>query len=258
MELLVVCGLLKLLLPLRISIARLAIQEQEELKCRYPSLSRQEIATHTRYIIPIRGRSRFTMHASAFHVGILAIPFVVAEQHHATRPRQTGSTTTPSRVESGINTECKTCPYELCINAAAYDSSTDLTLTCWTRGETIVDTNLWYKTTDGCYVTEWDIIEGNCKSWSSSGSTSSSRTVDTGVISYCGEVEETYTQGPSRTVFNTECNIVPDFVPELADHTKMYQPDIDLTLTCYTDDGSQVLGNRYAYCSLSLAGPDTR
>lgn len=72
----------------------------------------------------------------------------------------------------------------------------------------------------------------------------SSRAVDTEVLSYCGKVRETYTQGPSTTVFNTECNIIPEFVGELADHTKMYKPDVDLTLTCFTDEGDQVLGNR--------------
>lgn len=101
---------------------------------------------------------------STLYSGLLAIPFVVAGQHRLFQARQANSTTTPSRVESGINTECKTCPYEQCINTVAYDSSTDLTLTCWTRGESVVDTNLWYKTTDGCYVTEWDIIDGNCGS----------------------------------------------------------------------------------------------
>lgn len=23
--------------------------------------------------------------------------------------------------------------------------------------------SVWYETTDDCYVTEWDIIDGNCK-----------------------------------------------------------------------------------------------
>lgn len=68
---------------------------------------------------------------------------------------------------------------------------------------------------------------------------------DTDVLSSCGPVAETYTQGPSRTVYNTECNIIPDFVGESADHTKMYKPEVDLTLTCYTNDGTQVLGNGY-------------
>lgn len=123
----------------------------------------------------------------------------------------------------------------------------------------------WYKTTDGCFVTEWDIIDGNCRSPQrqhgpcvpgivySSLETSSVAYVcppphlDTSVLSYCGDVAETYTQGPSSTVFNTECNIIPEFVREPADHTKMYTPEVDLTVTCSTNDGDAVLGNTYVY-----------
>lgn len=128
--------------------------------------------------------------------------------------------------------------------------------------------SVWYKTTDSCFVTEWDIIEGNCKGFFcfSSSFLLSSRicnlsgsshgylevdgladlhSSDTDVLSSCGTIAETYTQGPSRTVFNTECNIIPEFVREPEDHTKMYQPEVDLTLTCSTDEGDEVLGNRY-------------
>lgn len=55
-------------------------------------------------------------------------------------PRQANDTTVPSRVEKGIQTECKTCPYSLCTNKAAYEYEQDMTLTCWTKGDTIVDT----------------------------------------------------------------------------------------------------------------------
>lgn len=67
---------------------------------------------------------------------------------------------------------------------------------------------------------------------------------DTDVLSYCGKVDPVYTTGPSKTSYNTECNIIPEFVAETEDHTKMYQPEVDLTLTCYTNDGDEVLGNR--------------
>lgn len=50
------------------------------------------------------------------------------------------STTIGSKVQDGIQTECKTCPYELCINHAAYYYDTYMTLTCWTYGDDIVDT----------------------------------------------------------------------------------------------------------------------
>lgn len=65
------------------------------------------------------------------------------------------------------------------------------------------------------------------------------------VLPYCGEIAETYTQGPSKTVFNTECNIIPDFVADVEDHTKMYKPEVDLTLTCRTAEGEAVLDNTY-------------
>lgn len=54
-------------------------------------------------------------------------------------PRQGNATTIPSRVESGIETECKTCPYSLCPNQLAFDYATEMTLTCWTYGDNIVD-----------------------------------------------------------------------------------------------------------------------
>lgn len=53
--------------------------------------------------------------------------------------RQDNATTIPSRVESGIATECKTCPYSLCTNQLAFDYGNEMTLTCWTYGDNIVD-----------------------------------------------------------------------------------------------------------------------
>lgn len=46
-------------------------------------------------------------------------------------------------------------------------------------------------------------------------------------------------------MYNTECNIIPEFVHELEDHTKMYKPEVDLTLTCVTFTGDEVLENAY-------------
>lgn len=78
------------------------------------------------------------MHA-ALYTSLLAVP-LVAGRHQAFQARQANATTVPSRVEKGIQTECKTCPYELCTNTAAYLYEQDLTLTCWTIGDTIVET----------------------------------------------------------------------------------------------------------------------
>ncbi|KAJ4397817.1 hypothetical protein N0V93_002054 [Gnomoniopsis smithogilvyi] len=167
-------------------------------------------------------------------INLLIVP-CVASRYPLFQTRQNNSTRVPSRVEDGIQTECKTCPYSLCTNVAAYEYDQSLTLTCWTRGDSIVETNIWYETTDNCYVTEWDIIDGNY----------------TGVLPYCGKIAETYTQGPSKTVYNTECNIIPEFVGETADHTKMYKPEVDLTLTCRTSEGEAVLDNTNWYKTLS-------
>jgi hypothetical protein len=40
-------------------------------------------------------------------------------------------------LEHGVNTECKTCPYSLCPNVAAYGSEDPVKLTCWTHGDVI-------------------------------------------------------------------------------------------------------------------------
>lgn len=70
---------------------------------------------------------------------LLVVPLVAGYQPMS-RPRQSNSTGVPSRVEDGIQTECKTCPYSLCTNQAAYEYGYEMTLTCWTRGDLIVDT----------------------------------------------------------------------------------------------------------------------
>lgn len=78
------------------------------------------------------------MHA-ALYTSLLVVPLVAA-RHQNLQARQANGTTVPSRVEDGIQTECKTCPYSLCTNKVAYEYSTDLTLTCWTTGDNIVET----------------------------------------------------------------------------------------------------------------------
>lgn len=130
--------------------------------------------------------------------------------------------------------------------------------------------SIWYETTDNCYVTEWDIIDGNCTSGELAPRgkyaylfscfelkliKEPTLYLDTSVLPYCGKIAETYTQGPGKTVYNTECNIIPEFVGETADHTKMYKPEVDLTLTCKTTEGEAVLDNTYVLPGIhSLAG----
>lgn len=64
---------------------------------------------------------------------------------------------------------------------------------------------------------------------------------------------------PSKTVYNTECNIIPAFV-DVNDHIKMYQTDVALTLTCYTTSGDNTMGSRYVFrrrgeCFYEAAAP---
>jgi len=99
----------------------------------------------------------------------------------------------------------------------------------WRSNSHFHPNSTWLKTQDGCYVTQWDIIEY-----------AGDYTTD---LPYCGAIPETITTGSSRTVYNTECNIIPEFVDD-EDHVKMYQPEVDLTLTCYTTAGDSDLGNR--------------
>ncbi|POS75078.1 hypothetical protein DHEL01_v206520 [Diaporthe helianthi] len=152
--------------------------------------------------------------------------------------RQDNATTIPSRVENGINTECKTCPYSLCPNQLAIGSGEDLTLTCWTYGDNIVDSNIWLRTTDGCYVTQWDIIEY------------AGDYTNTAGFPFCGDIPQTYTTATSATIYYTECNIIPETV-ERQDRIKMYKTEVDLTLTCSTDEGESILGNTRWFKTLS-------
>jgi hypothetical protein len=64
-----------------------------------------------------------------------------------------------------IPTECKTCPRSLCPNKVAYTWDESFNVTCWTRGTKIMSDRLWLKSGDGCYVTQWDVIEypGDCE-----------------------------------------------------------------------------------------------
>lgn len=72
---------------------------------------------------------------------LIALPLVAGTSPLAVEPRQAANgTTVASRVEDGIQTECKTCPYKLCTNVAAYEYDHETSLTCWTRGDSIVET----------------------------------------------------------------------------------------------------------------------
>lgn len=67
---------------------------------------------------------------------LVIVPLVAGRGLQAIR---SNDTTIASRVESGINTECKVCPYKLCTNHVDYLYEDTMTLTCWTYGDNIVD-----------------------------------------------------------------------------------------------------------------------
>jgi hypothetical protein len=64
-------------------------------------------------------------------------------------------------LEPGVATECKTCPYKLCTNKAFYDYNTQVSLTCWTKGTSVDGDSTWLKTSDGCFVTQYDLADYN-------------------------------------------------------------------------------------------------
>lgn len=156
--------------------------------------------------------------------------------------------TIPSRAMA--ETECKTCPYNLCPNKAWDDANTELT--CWTEGSLvgedkysasgIVNTifwsrdSIWLKTKDNCYVTQWDMVEysGDCicsvpywkRGWPYS---------DTTDLPYCGRIREKWTDVPARTKYVAECYYNTRFDEFIV---KRYKYEIDLTLTCVTRNSS--------------------
>jgi len=132
-------------------------------------------------------------------------------------------------LEKGVETECKTCPYSLCTNVAWYTYSTNVTLTCWTSGTSIDNDTTWLKTTDGCYVTQYDLKLYN-------------GTYETD-LEYCGEDSEVenLTFDYTTVIYDSECNICPDNGDCAVQ--QYLSPDTDITVTCWTDAGSHVIGD---------------
>ncbi|KAF2684888.1 hypothetical protein K458DRAFT_267526, partial [Lentithecium fluviatile CBS 122367] len=113
-----------------------------------------------------------------------------------------------------IPTECKTCPYNLCPNTKVYDwENSGMNLTCWSAGSDIAGDTTWLKTTDNCYVTQYDIEEY----------------ADTEDLPYCGYIEPEWTHASARTKYYSECYYEPyiEGVP-----IKNYKYNINLDLTC--------------------------
>ncbi|OCL14595.1 hypothetical protein AOQ84DRAFT_280768 [Glonium stellatum] len=132
-------------------------------------------------------------------------------------------------VEHGVSTECKTCPYSLCTNKLYYDSDTPaVVLQCWTHGTEIAGDNIWLGTSDGCYVTQYDLALYN-----------GSYTRD---LEYCGSdsEEENLTEDAATTQYDTECNICPWID---CDTVQYLGPQTDLIVTCWTNDSSLIISD---------------
>ncbi|TVY41086.1 hypothetical protein LSUB1_G001098 [Lachnellula subtilissima] len=136
-----------------------------------------------------------------------------------------------STVEPGIETACKVCPWQKCVNTKVYpyfDEATEqdydnVTLVCWTRGENVggADGNkIWLGTVDNCYVNQYDLVDYNGTYQSD--------------LKYCGRdsEEEFYTTQDASTKYDTECNINPSIDSATL---KYLVPNRDLTATCWTD-----------------------
>ncbi|CZT47113.1 uncharacterized protein RSE6_07642 [Rhynchosporium secalis] len=130
-------------------------------------------------------------------------------------------------LEHAVATECKTCPYSLCTNKAFYDYDTAVTLLCWTRGTVIDGDNTWLRTSDNCYVTQYDLMEY-----------SGDYTTD---LSYCGKASEEkhLTFDDVTTKYDAECNICPDYGS--CETIQYRKAGTDLTVTCWTGDGAAVI-----------------
>ncbi|PQE33927.1 NLP/P60 protein [Rutstroemia sp. NJR-2017a WRK4] len=131
-------------------------------------------------------------------------------------------------LEHAVETECKTCPYSLCTNKKFYEYDTQVTLVCWTSG-TVIDgdsnASTWLRTTDDCYVTQYDLTDY----------------ADETDLSFCGpeSTEEHITYDSARTKYNTECNICDN--NSNCEVIKYIKYGTDITVTCWTDEGALVI-----------------
>lgn len=132
-------------------------------------------------------------------------------------------------VEHGVNTECKTCPFVLCPNKLYYESDTNVTLTCFTEGTEIAGNSVWLGTTDGCYVTQYDLELYNG--------------TYANVLPACSTVptKESITKGSATLKYDTECNITPSTSVDTVHYLK---PNTHVTVTCWTNvDTTTVINN---------------
>ncbi|SPO07030.1 uncharacterized protein DNG_09724 [Cephalotrichum gorgonifer] len=134
---------------------------------------------------------------------------------------------------------CRTCPYSICTHV--YESTQRHNLTCWTQGDVIGDTDMWLRTTDGCYLAEYDLIEYE-------GDFSAE-------LDYCGNIPLAVTQERATVRYLSECLWGYETGNE---GIAYYGRDVDITVTCWAE-GSEVIGDLYwyktlDYCWVSGAG----
>ncbi|CAD6442170.1 bbbc2ba7-e44e-49d6-960a-c04561a073dc [Sclerotinia trifoliorum] len=132
-------------------------------------------------------------------------------------------------LERGVATECKTCPYSLCTNKEYYDYDTVVSLICWTTGTIIGGDSTWLRTSDDCYITQYDLTDyaGEYED----------------DLSFCGHDStiEHYTTAPATTKYNTECNLCDDNADCAI--IKYLKYGTDITVTCWTDQGDLVIND---------------
>ncbi|KAF7960792.1 hypothetical protein EAE96_000465 [Botrytis aclada] len=132
-------------------------------------------------------------------------------------------------LEQGVATECKTCPYSLCTNKEYYNYETVVSLICWTTGTVIDGDSTWLRTSDDCYVTQYDLAD-----YAGEYETD---------LSFCGQDStiEHITTAPATTKYNTECNICDDNAS--CEVIKYLKYGTDITVTCWTDLGGLVIND---------------
>lgn len=163
-----------------------------------------------------------------FHLGFLPVLALATPILNSVsvevRPKQTVNGT----VE--YTTQCKTCPYNLCTNVNVPWGGDIVTLTCWTNGELVGDARRWLKTTDNCYITEYDLIEypGDFS-------------VD---LKHCGNTPFDITRQPAKVRYLSECKWS---YSTSAESIKYYGRDVDVTLTCWAESERKIAGDAYWY-----------
>lgn len=132
-----------------------------------------------------------------------------------------------STLEPGVATECKTCPYSLCTNKEYYDYNTAVSLICWTTGTDIGGDTTWLQTSDGCYVTQYDLVD-YAGTWETD-------------LSFCGKASTAnlVTYHSAKTKYDSECNICPDNAD--CETVKYIKYGTDISVTCWTDQGGLVI-----------------